>query len=260
MALLNALWSLQPENRVCADCDAEDPEWISVNLGLLCCIKCSGVHRSMGVATSKVRSLKLDVVDIEVLLMLATIGNVNVNQVFEANIPAGRTKPTKDTSDDARSAWIRDKYISRSFVAQDALKKSDHTQKLREALVADDIPRMQYHLAHGADIDAVFPPENETLLHYAVYNRRILGTAFLIFNNASLDACESPSPSSLFLPISLFKCAGAIDRPGKSRYTPLHYAADRDFPEIAASLLKCALFAPVVACDLTCHLQRRRKC
>jgi Arf-GAP/coiled-coil/ANK repeat/PH domain-containing protein len=34
-----------------------DPDWISINLGLLMCIQCSGVHRSMGVHISKVRLL-----------------------------------------------------------------------------------------------------------------------------------------------------------------------------------------------------------
>lgn len=42
-------------NRVCADCGNEDPDWASLNLGVLVCIECSGVHRSLGVHVSKVR-------------------------------------------------------------------------------------------------------------------------------------------------------------------------------------------------------------
>lgn len=41
-------------NRVCADCDNRDPDWASLNLGVLVCIECSGVHRSLGVHVSKV--------------------------------------------------------------------------------------------------------------------------------------------------------------------------------------------------------------
>lgn len=37
-----------------------DPEWASLNLGILMCIECSGVHRNLGSHISKVRSLGLD--------------------------------------------------------------------------------------------------------------------------------------------------------------------------------------------------------
>ncbi len=38
-----------------------DPSWAIVNRGIMVCIECSGVHRSMGVHISKVRSVELDV-------------------------------------------------------------------------------------------------------------------------------------------------------------------------------------------------------
>jgi Arf-GAP/coiled-coil/ANK repeat/PH domain-containing protein len=42
-------------NAVCADCGNVDPDWASLNLGVVVCIECSGVHRSLGVHVSKVR-------------------------------------------------------------------------------------------------------------------------------------------------------------------------------------------------------------
>ena len=41
-------------NQYCADCKSPQPDWVSLNLGVLVCITCSGVHRSLGVHISKV--------------------------------------------------------------------------------------------------------------------------------------------------------------------------------------------------------------
>ena len=46
-----------PGNSVCCDCGSPEPDWASLNLGVLLCIECSGIHRKKGVHVSKV-SLK----------------------------------------------------------------------------------------------------------------------------------------------------------------------------------------------------------
>ncbi|RZC25602.1 ADP-ribosylation factor GTPase-activating protein AGD12, partial [Glycine soja] len=44
---------LQKDNRFCADCNAPDPKWVSTNIGVFVCLKCCGVHRSIGFQISK---------------------------------------------------------------------------------------------------------------------------------------------------------------------------------------------------------------
>ncbi|XP_069320786.1 arf-GAP with coiled-coil, ANK repeat and PH domain-containing protein 3 isoform X6 [Eulemur rufifrons] len=104
-------------NSQCGDCGQPDPRWASINLGVLLCIECSGIHRSLGVHCSKVRSLTLDSWEPELLKLMCELGNSTVNQIYEARCEGvGSRKPTASSPRQDKEAWIKDKYVERKFL------------------------------------------------------------------------------------------------------------------------------------------------
>nr|XP_051696440.1 arf-GAP with coiled-coil, ANK repeat and PH domain-containing protein 3 isoform X2 [Oryctolagus cuniculus] len=104
-------------NGQCGDCGQPDPRWASINLGVLLCIECSGIHRSLGVHCSKVRSLTLDSWEPELLKLMCELGNSVVNQIYEAQCEGlGSRKPTASSSRQDKEAWIKDKYVEKKFL------------------------------------------------------------------------------------------------------------------------------------------------
>uniref|UniRef100_A0A672S589 Arf-GAP with coiled-coil, ANK repeat and PH domain-containing protein n=1 Tax=Sinocyclocheilus grahami TaxID=75366 RepID=A0A672S589_SINGR len=66
-------------NSSCCDCGQPEPCWASINLSITLCIQCSGIHRSLGVHFSKVRSLTLDSWEPE-LLKVSLSGDMFVRE------------------------------------------------------------------------------------------------------------------------------------------------------------------------------------
>ncbi|KAL5545348.1 hypothetical protein UlMin_009132, partial [Ulmus minor] len=98
-----------PENRECADCRNKAPRWASVNLGIFICMQCSGIHRSLGVHISKVRSTTLDTWLPEQVAFMEYMGNEKANSYWEATMP-----PNYDR--DAMENLIRAKYEEKRWV------------------------------------------------------------------------------------------------------------------------------------------------
>uniref|UniRef100_A0A8C0C1G2 Arf-GAP with coiled-coil, ANK repeat and PH domain-containing protein n=1 Tax=Buteo japonicus TaxID=224669 RepID=A0A8C0C1G2_9AVES len=114
-----------PGNAACCDCGLADPRWASINLGITLCIECSGIHRSLGVHFSKVRSLTLDSWEPELLKLMCELGNEVINRIYEAKLEkVGVKKPQPGSQRQEKEAYIRAKYVERKFVERQPVSVS----------------------------------------------------------------------------------------------------------------------------------------
>lgn len=103
----------KPENIVCAECPSRLPRWASMNLGIFICTNCSGIHRSLGVHISRVRSTQLDKWTEAQVEYMERMGNERANAFWEKNLPPN-VKPTKSDLPTVER-YIRQKYERRTY-------------------------------------------------------------------------------------------------------------------------------------------------
>ena len=108
-----------PKNRYCSECGASRPLWASPKLGCFFCLRCSGIHRNLGVHISFVRSVSLDTWTPEQARELKVKGNVEARRLYEANVPPSYDVPDEHSPVPKVEKWIRDKYERRLFVNRD---------------------------------------------------------------------------------------------------------------------------------------------
>ena len=116
---------------------------------------CSGIHRSLGVAVSKIRSLDMDSIPVTQMEIVVNLGgNDKVNSVvWESGEQRGWKKLNPDSNSDERRKYITAKYRWRGFVKIDPTKKQN---ELDEALISvaskGNLLETLRYIAQGADI------------------------------------------------------------------------------------------------------------
>ena len=190
----------QPGNDVCADCGHPAPDWASINLGILICIQCSGIHRNLGTQVSKVRSLNLDTWSDTQLEIMKRLGNSLVNRVWEFNLDT-RTKPGPLASRGEKEKFIRTKYVHRAW-----LRRDNRVDTFRDDLVTAIKQRdfqtvMEILIQHAQDISSQFPFVDKTLASLLMLEENLFISQLLAWHkNSSSENYEQEQEILLHKP------------------------------------------------------------
>jgi hypothetical protein len=123
----------QPGNNQCCDCTALRPTWASTNLGIFICLRCAGIHRSLGSHVSFVRSITMDDWKPNQIENMFSIGNTKSTMYYECNKPEHVRKPSElDPIENVRE-YITDKYVRRKYADRNNPSPSEQLEQMRLA-------------------------------------------------------------------------------------------------------------------------------
>ncbi|XP_052606426.1 arf-GAP with GTPase, ANK repeat and PH domain-containing protein 1 isoform X6 [Peromyscus californicus insignis] len=186
-------------NSHCVDCDAQNPNWASLNLGALMCIECSGIHRNLGTHLSRVRSLDLDDWPMELIKVMSSIGNELANSVWEES-SQGRTKPSLDSTREEKERWIRAKYEQKLFLAPLPCTEFSLGQQLLRATAEEDLRTVILLLAHGSRDEVnetCGEGDGRTALHLACRKGSVVLAQLLIWYGVDVMARDAHGNTAL---------------------------------------------------------------
>ncbi|XP_029002786.1 arf-GAP with coiled-coil, ANK repeat and PH domain-containing protein 2-like isoform X3 [Betta splendens] len=238
-----------PGNASCCDCGQPDPRWASINLGITLCIQCSGIHRSLGVHFSKVRSLTLDTWEPELLKLMCELGNRVINQIYEARREElGARKPQPGDPRQEVEAYIKAKYVHRRFVRRPSdeelqnkvvtLSKQEKRLSSSSEHLPPKAPPPTPKLRPGSNVSGQSVKSADSgIQNSADGSREMLATTPSNNSLADADAAESPPMPATLPPPSPCKEVVFYEPKEYSSGLQLYWAScARSLPDMAEAL------------------------
>lgn len=122
------------QGQECADCSAEETEWIALPWGVPLCFLCARSHRKLDREVSRVQNVfQTDWTEKQVDRILSLGGTRSINTRLERYLERWR-KPGQKCSTSTRTCFIRDKYEGMLFC--------DHEERKSAAVSNEDVKQL----------------------------------------------------------------------------------------------------------------------
>jgi Arf-GAP/SH3 domain/ANK repeat/PH domain-containing protein len=224
--LLQVVRDADEGNKWCADCGSSSKvEWVSINLGIVLCIECSGIHRSLGTHISKIRSLTLDVHSFsnDIVEILLQIGNRVSNMIWEATLDQS-VKPSAGSTREQRLRFIAAKYVDRAYVEHLPSQRSRFAtpdETLLASIKRNDIQGVLYGIALRANTNVADRSRNT----HAVFLALAAADPASPGSTPTTPISSRPAPKAIPFPVAELLVQNGADIPPQPPSIPLSSAA-----------------------------------
>ncbi|KAH7716285.1 GTP-ase activating protein for Arf containing protein [Aphelenchoides avenae] len=180
----------EPQAFMCADCGALDPQWASINRGVMICSECCYVHRNLGRHISQVRSLAKGVWHANQLALVETLCRSGANNIWEHALldpqQTGKTRKKPNSNDPVipkKERFITAKYEQTAYAIRpskdEQLTLEDLNRQLWSCVRTSHVETTLRFLALGADPTYADPEKGNTPLHVAAKENQQLQVELL---------------------------------------------------------------------------------